>query len=188
MGAAAAPLMIVGGTALSAMGHFRGGIQEERAKRLEAAGYERAAGESLAVSQRGAAEIGRQGRLLESQALALAAASGGASDPSVIRALANLAGESTYRKMTALYEGESQAQQNRLAAKLTRRAGREAARAGRLQVLGTVLSGGATLYGKYGQTPPTLPASSGVTSFLGDTGSSTFQWPKSYQQSYVFKP
>lgn len=159
MAQAAIPLLIAGGTALSAYGQYRGGLQAERAGRFEAAQLEQTAGQTLAVSQRQAQETARQGRLAQSRALAVAAAGGGASDPSVIRALAQMAGETTYRQMVNLYEGEQQAQQARLQAKVARKQGKEARRAGQLGVLGTVLASGASLHGKYG-----VPGSKGGAS------------------------
>ena len=75
------------------------------------------AGQAIAAGQMGAQEQRRQGALINSRAQALAAASGGgALDPTVVRIMANNAGETALRANIALYQGEEQARQLRMQA------------------------------------------------------------------------
>lgn len=139
------------GTALTAASQLEQGKALEQEGEFTARQLERKANLVKASSQRGALEIERQGKLEQSRALAVAAASGGgASDPTVINHMAQLAGETNYRKMVSLYEGEEQAQQLMGEARAARRGGKSARRTSRLQAITTVLSGGTSLYSKYG--------------------------------------
>ena len=157
--------LAVGGTVMSAAGQIQqGAATEARSKRqadiaeFEARQLDRLAGREKAASQRTAKEERRQSELRESRALAVAAASGaGASDPTVVKILSDLAGEGSYRAALALYEGEERARLTRLQATgkrfeagELRIAGKEAKRAGKLGALSTLFQGGAGLYGKYG--------------------------------------
>lgn len=75
------------------------------------------AGQAIAASQMSAEQQRKQGALINSRAQALAAASGGgAVDPTVVRIMANNAGETALRANIALYQGEEQARQLRMAA------------------------------------------------------------------------
>lgn len=152
MAAAWIPAAIaIGGTVLDAYGQRKAGKAAERSARLEAGFLRRRAGEAVASSQRAAEEVGRQEELQQSRALAVAAASGGgASDPTVVNLMGNLAGEAHYRKMVALYEGSSEAQALREQADLTEQQGRQARKASKFGAVSTLLSGGASLYSKYG--------------------------------------
>jgi len=70
----------------------------------------RAAGQKEAASQIAARESRRQGRLMESRVLALAAASGGgAMDNDVMNAIAGFAQEGDLSARTDLYEGSEEA-------------------------------------------------------------------------------
>ncbi|MGH6629477.1 MAG: hypothetical protein ACREB3_07075, partial [Burkholderiales bacterium] len=86
-------------------------IAGERARyaaQFEAWQAERQAGNAIAISQREALEQRRQADLVASRNLALAAASGGgASDPTIVRLLSNIAADGAYRAAVALYEGEA---------------------------------------------------------------------------------
>ena len=77
---------------------------------------------------------------------------GGAMDPTVVDIMGDLAGESNYRKMVALYEGEEQANKLRMGAEVSREEGDLAKEAGKIGVLGTALSGGTSLYSIYGSS------------------------------------
>lgn len=75
------------------------------------------AGQEIAASQRDAAEQQRQIRLMNSRALALAAASGaGATDPTIVKIISNNAGEGAYRAALSLYKGEERARAMRMEA------------------------------------------------------------------------
>ena len=143
--------LAVAGTALSAFGQLEAGKQQERGAFYEAAQMERAAGQRQATSQRAALEVERQGKLQASRALAVAAAGGGASDPTVVNLLADLAADTNYRRMVALYEGEEEAQGLREEAKMTRIAGREARRASQIGAFGTALSGAGSMFARFGR-------------------------------------
>lgn len=87
------------------------------AKRFEAAQARVNAGQEIAAAQRAALEAKRQGTLIQSRQIALAAASGaGAADPTVVNLIARTAQESSYRAAVALYGGEEKARQLRMLA------------------------------------------------------------------------
>lgn len=151
MGAAAVPMMAAG-SVLSAAGQYQAGRARKAADYFEAGQLEQNAGQVQASSQRSAMEQERQGKLIQSRALAMAASSGGgASDPTVVRIMANLAGETQYRKMTDLYEGEERARQMRLQAAADRVSGDQAEMAGYLGAAGTAI-GGVSMASKYGSS------------------------------------
>lgn len=111
-------------------------IKARRAKEADdfaAAQYTQNAGEIIAASQRAANDETRQAKLVQSRAVALAAASGaGASDVSVVNLVSRIRGEGSYRAQTQLYQGESQARQMRMAAKAKSYEGLTAEEAGSL--------------------------------------------------------
>jgi len=158
------PFLGLTGTLLQAQGYRsqgqsakQQGQAEQQAANYRAEQLDQIAGQSIAASQRVAQEQRRQARLLASRALAVAAASGGgASDSSVTRIIADIHGEGAYRAAVALYEGEDRARQERMAASATRyegelaaQSGSNAAKAGNIMALGSLLSGGMSLYEKY---------------------------------------
>jgi len=148
--AAAAPYLIAGGTALSALGQLQGGKQAKRAADFEAGQLDVAAGRARAASQRQAMEEKRLGKLAESRALAVGAATGGGSDVTVANIISDLAGETAYRSAVALYTGESQAKNLELKGQLRRYEGEAAKKAGRLGAFSTVLTGAASIGSLYG--------------------------------------
>lgn len=145
--------MMAGGSAMSAYGRYTAGKQAKRAKRFEAQQMQQNAQQLRAASQREALEIDRQSRLAMSRALAVAAASGGgASDPTVLNLMGDLAQEGQYRRMVALYEGEQAAGKQEMGADISYWEGNQALKAGKLEAVGTMLEGGSSLYSKYWQT------------------------------------
>lgn len=136
-----------------------------------AADYRADALESGASDVRGAAQqrahfTRREGRFAKSRALAAAAASGGgATDPTVVKILSEIEGQSEYEALSDLYSGESQAYALEQEAEATRYGGRLSEYTGRLrrsllrqQALNTIASGAMTLASRYGQGgPPALP-------------------------------
>jgi len=69
------------------------------------------AGQTVAAGQRQAFDVDRQTQMIQSRALAVAAASGGgASDPGVVSIMAQTAAEGAYRKAMALFNAEDKAQ------------------------------------------------------------------------------
>lgn len=149
MGAAAAPIAIIGGSLLGGAGKIIEATSQSKALKKEAKQLDRKAGSTRATSQRSANEELRQSRLVGSRALALAAASGaGASDPTVMNLIASIAGEGQYRSLTELYNGnteavgyEDQADANRRAAKAVKTAGYVGAGATILGGVGTAFGG-----------------------------------------------
>lgn len=149
--AQAIPLAImVAGSALSAGGTIIGANSQAAELRSQATQLDAQAGTTRASSQRSAIEEERQAKLLSSKGLALAAAGGGADDPSVVNALANISGEGSYRAAAALYDGETQAQGYEAQAAADRRGAKATKTAGLLKAGGTILGAGSSLYGRYG--------------------------------------
>lgn len=115
------------------------------------------AGQMQAAAQRNAISQERNTKYILSQGLAQAAASGGgASDPTVVNAFAQLAGEGAYRKAVALYEGEDkaralkdQASSKLYAGQLGIGAGDQVQSASGIGAFAGLLQGGASLYTKY---------------------------------------
>lgn len=160
-----APVFMAAGTVMSVAGQRQGaraareiGQRRRVAAEFEAAQIEQASGQVIASAQRDAIEQERQSEMLQSRALALAAASGGgASDPTVQNLIAKTAANGAYRKSVALYQGEEKARQLRLAAVAKRTEGAIAEAGGETEgttrdigAFGTALQAGGSLYSKYG--------------------------------------
>lgn len=171
----AAPLIQAGGTILSAYSQRQAGSEAQKASNsaaaaekqmaeFEALQQERYAEEAQKEAEIKAAEYRRQARIVASNALAAAAGSGaGAMDPTVVQIMSELAGEGEYRARLALYEGEKEAQNRRLAAQARRMGaessaaarigeGRARAKAGSLAATGTLLRGLGSWGERYGVT------------------------------------
>jgi hypothetical protein len=163
------PGMTAAGTVLSAGSQIGSGIAARRAGQFAGAQGDMAAGQAEAASQRTAADVTRRSNILQSKALANAAASGGgASDPTVTDVVSRIAGEGAYRSQLALYEGSDTARALRQRADVARYQGTLAERAGYIGAAGSALRGGATLLDK----PPTL-LDKGTTlydKYKGDVG------------------
>jgi hypothetical protein len=171
MAEVAAGAMKVVGSVLSMEGHRQAGdaarVAGQRrnvASQFEAEQLEQAAGQSVAASQRDAAEEKRKADLLASRALALAAASGGGTDGSVVKIISDLKGEGSYRSAVALYRGEEQARKLRMAGKAKRFEGALAEEQGvqeqgghEIAGMASLFTGGASLYGRYGGGGPSSP-------------------------------
>jgi hypothetical protein len=115
-GASQYSAMRAAGKAQQRAAEYGATLAERRADAMEMR-----AGEERATAQRSAMEQRRQGRLLESRARALAAASGGgATDPTVTNILGDIEYEADYRALTASYEGETMAHGLEYAAVLER--------------------------------------------------------------------
>lgn len=180
IGEAAVPLQI-GSTVLSVEGDLaRGraasliGARRKAALDFEAKQLEIEAGQAVAAGQRNSDDIARKVDLVNSAALARAAASGaGASDPTVMAVLARTKGEGAYRQALAMYEGEAQARLDRLRASAATFEGDTALLdAGRARsaanntAAATLLSGAAktaSLYDKYYSGPSSSDGASAVS-------------------------
>lgn len=168
MAAAIIPLAIAS-TVISAAGSIAEGQAARREANYVARQQEYLAGQQRASSQRAAEEQRRQGRLLESRAQAVAAASGGsATDPSVLDVIGGIRGEGEYRALTALYEGEERARGLETKAGLSRFQGKQAQAAGYTRALGTVLGGGSSILSqKYGGGGPPPAGSAPLNAGFG---------------------
>lgn len=139
----------------------REGRRNQVAKEFEKEQLTELAGDAIAVAQRTALEERREADLVASRALAVAAVSGGAGDPQVVRLISNIKGEGAYRAGVAMYEGESKARKLKIAAATAGLEGAlavEAAsnKATAYAIGGTAraISSGATWYEKYGAGGP----------------------------------
>lgn len=140
----------VAGSALSAYGKWQAGQNASRIANWEAGQMEGSARQARAVSQRRYLEEKRQAQLVESRALALAAAGGGAADVGTINIIGDIKAEGKYRSLVALFEGEDAAQKLELQAQVRREEGRAARRAANLNAFSSVLSSAGSLASRYG--------------------------------------
>jgi hypothetical protein len=140
---------------MSAGGSIIGANAEASSLRSQAAQYEVNAGLARASSQRKAIDVVREGKLQQSRVLALVAASGaGASDPSVVNALARMAGETQYAKDVALYEGDVEGMNYEMQASARRAEARAVKTLGYMKAASTLLSAGSTMADRYGNAKP----------------------------------
>ena len=148
------------------------------------------AGQQIAAAQRDAMEQRRQSTLIQSRALALAAASGGgAIDPSVVNIISGVAGEGAYRAGVALYQGEERARAMRMTAtaldydgELAKAGASERADAFERSGTASLAKGAMSLFSKYGYDQPKAgSAGAGWTSGydlpMGRTSDSAWQNP-----------
>ena len=154
------------GTAVSAMGQIQAGKAQQKAANYQAAQADQAAQQSRASAQRGAAEELRRSRIIQGNAIAAAAGSGGsASDPTVANIVGNIAGEGKYRAMTSIFEGENQGNNYENQAAGLRMEGKSARKAGTISALGTIASGASSLYSKYWPAGDTVKAKTTVGAY-----------------------
>ena len=131
----------IGGSLLDAAGTILGSRAEAKDLKRQASQYNDMAGNTRGTSQREASEQRRRARLAASRGLAVAAASGGgASDPTVVNMMADLAGEGEFRALSAMYEGETQARQYEAEANARRKEAKNVKRAGLFKAGSTILS------------------------------------------------
>lgn len=138
------------------------GQRAQVAAQFEAAQLEQMAGQSIAVSQAEAREQLRQAKLVQSRAIAVAAAGGGGvSDETIVKLIGRQAGEGAYRSAVALYKGEERARQLRLQASAKLYEGGIAiesanarADAYMTSAAGGLATSGATLFSRYGMGGP----------------------------------
>jgi hypothetical protein len=149
--AAAAPWLQGAGTVLSAVGSIQQGNAAADAGNSEAAQLNYRAGQTRASTQRSYIEGLRQSRLVASRGRAVAAASGaGATDPTVVKTLADVSAAGEYEALTKLYEGNDAAIGMEASAGARRREGSSARTSGYLKAASTVLNQGVSLWDKYG--------------------------------------
>jgi hypothetical protein len=125
------------GSGLSALGGISAGAAENANAKFEAAQMDMKAKEETAAAQRDAMAKQREGRIVNSRAQAVAAASGagaGTDAPTIVKLMKDTAGEAQYNADTAMYGGYSRAAGLRDSAR-----GRRAS--GKASLLGSVLGG-----------------------------------------------
>lgn len=158
-------MLAVGSTALNALGSIHQGESEKAAADFRAKQLRHRANQAAGQGQRAAIEEKRQASILAGRAQAVAAASGGgATDPTVINRIAGIVSEGEYRALTALYEGDSESDALKNSAIISKFEGKQAQRAGYIKAVGSILSGGSTMFGNYGQGGPRRPGGGGGAS------------------------
>lgn len=164
------PLMGAG-TILSASQNYTAGQNSAAMSNLAAAQLEEnarradeAASSEMGAAQRKAAETKRQARKLESRQIAEAARMGAStSEKNIADIISDAAAEGEYAALADLYEGNLRADSLRneaiglrKKAAVSRYEGKQAKRAGTINLFSSLLSGAgksAMFYGKYGQMP-----------------------------------
>lgn len=170
---------MVVGTALQYSSQRKAGkAEQQRAQRedvateYEARQLEQQSGQAFAIAQRTALEEQRKTRILQSRALALAAASGGgASDPTVVKIMSDIGGEGAYRAQMALYEGKEQqrsllkgAEARRLGGTMVAQSALDRAKAYQTASTGTLFQGAGSLYQRYAANNPAPSAHTNTVS------------------------
>lgn len=133
IGGAAAPFLKAASLWKSGQASKDEGVATQRAKMFEAQQLETRAGQERAASQRKMLAEKKREKLVQSALQARSAASGGASDPSVVDLASDIAAEGKYRAMTALYEGDDLARSLENMASVKNYEGAEARRAGEIK-------------------------------------------------------
>lgn len=152
--AMAIPIMMIAGTVLSAASQRQQGLQQQAMANSEASQMESQAKNEFAASQIQAMEDRRQARLASSSAQALGAASG--ADPtsaSFVKNISDIEGQGELNALTSLWNGSDRARQLNNQAKATRISGNQAAKAGNIGAMTSLLQSGGSLYSKYGSAP-----------------------------------
>jgi hypothetical protein len=139
-------ILSLGGTILSGIGQISAANNQAAAMDYQAKADEVRGQQEKAASEREAMEERRQGRLLMSRARAVGSASGGGQDYDL---LGDLASETEYRSLMALWGGEER-KRGRDASAAARRMEASATRsAGKIAGFGTILTGGARWANSY---------------------------------------
>lgn len=155
-------VLTIAGTALSAKGARQQGKADRAAAEFQADQLDQQAGQEQAAAQRVAADQARITKYAESRALAVAAASGaGASGRTVSGVISKIAQEGAYRSALALYQGDSEARQMRVRAQAARETGVRQDEAYSSKAYASVLTGGSSLFGKYGKNIPSFGGGGG---------------------------
>ena len=136
-----------------------GGMRSSRAARAEARRRQALANlnaqRRAASGQQAGFEEERQARLVQSRALAVAAASGASpSRGSSERVIADIGAEGAYRAALQVYEAEEDARMIRMGGQLEASALRDQARATEIGTIANVFSGAASMYSRYGGDGP----------------------------------
>lgn len=145
-----APFLAAAGTGVGAVGTIASGVAADRAARQDALNLQAAGREEFAAAQRQAEAKRREGRLINSRAQAIAAASGagaGLDAPSVVRIMKKTAQDAEYGAQVELFGGRTR-QLGAKQAALARRS------EGRSSLLGSFVSG----FGQFAKAGSQLPS------------------------------
>lgn len=168
------------GSRIAGQGAAAGGALAQTEAAFEAQQLRQQADNVVGASQLEAIDIKRQVALVNSRAMAVAAAGGGAKDPTVMRLIANNAAFGAFNAASAVYSGESRARTMRLEATAKEITGNVAAATGlekqsayNLAANVALTKTASSVYGKYGVMPKTAPA--GGTPGSTDTKAGYFE-------------
>ncbi len=138
----------VAGGAIKASNTLQAARARQQALDHQAEQARQKAGQERATSQREAFEQRRKARILESKALALAAASGaGAGDPTVENILGDIGAEGEFRALSELFVGEERARGLETRADLLNFEGRSGRSASRGTAFSQVFAGATSAFG-----------------------------------------
>lgn len=135
------------GSVVSGIGSIAAGNAQKSAADFQAKQLEQRGQTEEAVAQRRAEEERRQTRLMQSRAMAVGAASGGGID---LDLAGDIEEDGEYRALTALWEGVEARKGRDAQAGAARLEGRQRQRAGLFKAGSSILSGGTSLFEKYG--------------------------------------
>lgn len=133
-------------TVLNMVGQRKQAKAAEAGAEADAAQLQRQAQIDRAMSQRDALEERRQGRLALSSLLARAPSS----DPTIANLAGNIASDTEYRALSALYSGETGARSREYGATQRLRAASDMSSANNYQQLGSFVSMGSKMYQNFG--------------------------------------
>lgn len=139
----------VGGLGLTAYGQMQQAAAANQAAKGDAEELKYNARMQRAEGSMRAQEVMQQGKFAESRARAVAGASG-TSGGNINRIISDLAAETRLRADLAMFGSNATASSLQLSARGRRSAGRGARDAGRVGTAATLLSGGSSLYERYG--------------------------------------
>lgn len=148
MAESAVYIMMAAATAVSVVSAQQTAKGNEAALDYQARQQEQRAGQERAASQREAQEHRRQGQIMISRAQALTG--GGSTDDGALDAIGDIAAQSEYNALTAIYEGEERGLGREMQATGFRMQGDAGRRAANWQSASSVFSAGSSMYGKYG--------------------------------------
>lgn len=150
---------------------------------FEAQQLQSQSGEMIAAGQAAQYEQSRQTAMVNSSALAIAAAGGGGKDPTVMNLIARNSVEGSYKGAVALYNGEDKARAlgmdaaaKNFQAQLDLQSGAAKASAYQTTATSALLAGASSLYTKYGMNGPKNADTTSVDPASADTsGAAPFQ-------------
>jgi adhesin HecA-like repeat protein len=143
--------MTIASTAVTALASAQQGRAQQVAMNYQAAQEDQNANNATASGQRAMIEANKKTALVESNAVAAGAGSGGTStDPTVSADLDLIGAEGNYRAQTALYDGNAKAQALRNQASADVFQGNIDNQAGQIKAGTSMLAGATSLFNKYG--------------------------------------